>query len=131
MDSTRRTAFITGALFIITFITAIPAALILYTDVLDNVSGYMAGDGEDMAVPLGALLEMILIIANIGTAPWLFPIPGGSTKRSLSAMSRPHRRTHLHRHRHREPPCGPDVAARRRGCCRLVDGGRRVARRDP
>ena len=43
MDSTRRTAFITGALFIITFVTAIPAALILYTDVLDNVSEYMGG----------------------------------------------------------------------------------------
>lgn len=74
MDSTRRTAFITGLLFIITFITAIPAALILYTDVLDNVSEYIGGGGEDMAVPLGALLEMILIIANIGTALWLFPI---------------------------------------------------------
>ena len=62
MDSTRRTAFITGLLFIITFITAIPAALVLYTDVLDNVSEYIGGGGEDMAVPLGALLEMILII---------------------------------------------------------------------
>jgi hypothetical protein len=37
VDPTRRAAFIVGLLFIITFITAIPAALILYTDVLDNV----------------------------------------------------------------------------------------------
>ena len=27
MDSSRRTAFITGALFLITFVTSIPAAL--------------------------------------------------------------------------------------------------------
>jgi hypothetical protein len=74
VDSTRRTAFITGLLFIITFITSIPAALILYTDVLDNVSEYIGGGGKDMAVPLGALLEMLLIISNIGTALWLFPI---------------------------------------------------------
>jgi Domain of unknown function (DUF4386) len=74
VDSTRRTAFITGLLFIITFVTAIPAALILYADVLDDVSEYIGAGGDDMAVPLGALLEMILIIANIGTALWLFPI---------------------------------------------------------
>ena len=131
MDSTRRTAFITGLLFVITFVTAIPAALILYADVLDDVSEYIGGGGEDMAVPLGALLEMILIIANIGTALWLFPI----LKRQHEARARlcrgPHRRMHLHRHRHRESPCGRDLAAGRRGSCRLVDGGRRVARRDP
>jgi hypothetical protein len=74
VDSTRRAAFITGLLFIITFVTAIPAALILYADVLDDVSEYIGAGGDDMAVPLGALLEMILIIANIGTALWLFPI---------------------------------------------------------
>jgi hypothetical protein len=74
VDATRRTAFIAGLLFIITFITSIPAALILYSDVLDNVSTYIGGSGKDMAVPLGALLEMLLIIANIGTALWLFPI---------------------------------------------------------
>jgi Domain of unknown function (DUF4386) len=74
VDSARRTAFITGLLFIITFITSIPAALILYTDVLDNVSKYIGASGNDTAVPLGAFLEMLLIIANIGTALWLFPI---------------------------------------------------------
>jgi hypothetical protein len=74
LDSTRRTAFIVGLLFIITFITSIPAALNFYSDVLENVSKYIGHGGKDMAVPLGALLEMILTIANIGTALWLFPI---------------------------------------------------------
>ena len=34
MDSTRRTSFVTGVLFLITFVTSIPAALLLYTPVL-------------------------------------------------------------------------------------------------
>ena len=36
MDSSRRTAFLTGALFLTTFVTSIPAALYLYTPVLDH-----------------------------------------------------------------------------------------------
>jgi hypothetical protein len=73
MDSTRRTAFITGVLFIITFVTSIPAALVLYTPVLDDAS-YVVGGGADTGVALGALLEVLLIIANVGTAVALFPI---------------------------------------------------------
>jgi hypothetical protein len=73
MDRTRRTAFVTGALFIITFLTSIPAALVLYTPVLDDAS-YIVGAGADAGVALGALLEVLLIIANVGTAVVLFPI---------------------------------------------------------
>jgi hypothetical protein len=69
----RRTAFVAGLLFIITFVTSIPAALVLYTPVLDHAN-YILGAGADNRVALGALLEMILIIANIGTAVVLFPI---------------------------------------------------------
>jgi len=35
---------------------------------------YIAGAGADMSVSLGAFLELLLIIANIGTAVVLFPI---------------------------------------------------------
>ncbi len=35
---------------------------------------YIVGAGADMPVSLGAFLELILIIANIGTAVALFPI---------------------------------------------------------
>ena len=73
MDSTRKIAFVAGALFLITFIASIPAALFLYSPVLDHVN-YIVGAGADHRIALGALLEMILIVANIGTAVVLFPI---------------------------------------------------------
>jgi hypothetical protein len=69
----RSTAFVVGLLFIITFVTSIPAALVLYTPVL-NHTDYILGAGADNRIALGALLEMILIVANIGSAVVLFPI---------------------------------------------------------
>jgi hypothetical protein len=69
----QRIARITGWLFIVTFVTSIPAALFLYTPVLDNTR-YIVGGGADTRVFWGALLEMILIVANIGSAVALFPI---------------------------------------------------------
>jgi hypothetical protein len=65
-------AFVAGVLFVITFITAI-GAVILYDPVLHD-PGYVAGGGDDTRVFLGASLELLLIIANIGTALALFPI---------------------------------------------------------
>jgi len=69
----RRTAFVVGLLFIITFVVSIPAALVLYTPVLDHTD-YILGAGADNHIAFGAFLEMILIVANIGTAVVLFPI---------------------------------------------------------
>jgi hypothetical protein len=69
----QKIARITGWLFIVTFIASIPPALMLYTSVLDHPK-YIVGAGADNRIALGALLEMILIIANIGTAVVLFPI---------------------------------------------------------
>jgi hypothetical protein len=60
-------------LFLITFVTSIPA-LYLFQPVLDNPAGYIAGAGADNRIFLGAFLELLLIIANIGTAVVLFPI---------------------------------------------------------
>jgi len=37
-------------------------------------TNYIVGAGADTRVALGALLEVLLIIANIGTAVVLFPI---------------------------------------------------------
>lgn len=73
MDSTRKIAFVAGALFVITFLTSIPAALFFYSPVL-NHANYIVGAGADHRIAFGALLEMILIVANIGTAVVLFPI---------------------------------------------------------
>jgi hypothetical protein len=59
-------------LFIITFITSIPAVL-LYRPLLKH-HDYILGAGADKRVLLGVLLEILLIIANIGTAVVLFPV---------------------------------------------------------
>jgi hypothetical protein len=64
---------VAGVLFIITFVVSIPAALFLYTPILDHAR-YIVGGGSDNRIALGAFLEMILIVANIGTAVVLFPI---------------------------------------------------------
>ncbi len=72
VDFERKSALVTGVLFLITFITSIPAA-VLYGPVL-NDPRYILGAGADMRVFWGALLEVILAIANIGTAVTLFPI---------------------------------------------------------
>jgi hypothetical protein len=73
-NSTRWSARVTGILFIITFITSIPAQLVLYHSLLSDPAKYIVGGGADPVVSLGALLEVILVIANIGTAVVLFPI---------------------------------------------------------
>lgn len=73
MDPTRKTARITGVFFIITFITSIPAVFYLYEPVLKHAD-YIVGAGADTRVAWGAFLEVLLVIANIGTAVTLFPI---------------------------------------------------------
>jgi hypothetical protein len=64
-----------GWLFVITFVTSIPAYFILYAPVRDN-PGLITGTGADptASVALGAVLELFLIIANVGTAVVVYPI---------------------------------------------------------
>jgi len=73
MDPMRKTAYVVGWLFVITYITSIAAKFSLYPPFLDNAD-YIVGGGEDTRVLWGAFLEMILIIANIGTAVALYPV---------------------------------------------------------
>jgi hypothetical protein len=68
----RRLAFLAGALFILTFVTSIPA-FFLYDPVL-NDPGYIVGSGADTRVLVGAFLELLLIVANVGTALALFGV---------------------------------------------------------
>ena len=70
-DQTKARVF--GVLFIVTFLTSIPAAL-LYLPVLEDPAGYIAGDGKDVQIYFAAFLEFLLIIANVGTAVVLYPI---------------------------------------------------------
>lgn len=66
---TRKIATLTGWLMVITFATSIPAYFFFYAPVL-NSPDLIAGGGVDptTSVALGAVLELILIIANVGTA---------------------------------------------------------------
>jgi hypothetical protein len=72
MDSVRKSALVTGVLFLITFITSIPA-LGLYGPVL-NDAHYIVSGGADGRIFAGAFLEVLLAISGIGTAVTLFPI---------------------------------------------------------
>ena len=62
-----------GVLYLITFVTSIPA-LLLYEPALRHPVAFVAGSGNVNKIYLGALLELLLIIANIGTAVVIVPI---------------------------------------------------------
>src|SRR4051795_3183258 len=71
LDQKRARAF--GVLYLVTFATSIPA-LALYETVLQHPVSYIAGAGHDTQILFAALLELLLIIANLGTAVVIFPI---------------------------------------------------------
>src|SRR5881628_3557157 len=73
--SERKTARLFGLLFILTFVTSIAGAL-LYGSALDDPTA-----GSDTQIRLGALLEIGLIITNIGTALVIYPIVKRTTPR--------------------------------------------------
>lgn len=71
-DPPGNTAKLAGIFFVLTFVTSIPA-LFLYAPVLDHAD-YVLGAGSDTRVQFGAFLEVLVAIANIGTAVILFPV---------------------------------------------------------
>jgi hypothetical protein len=73
VSSDQRAARIFGVLFLITFVTSI-SAVALFQSVLDDPAAYIAGGGKDNQIYLGAFLEFLLILANVGTAVVLYPI---------------------------------------------------------
>lgn len=70
MSSVRKTAFAAGVLYLLTFVS-IPT-LALYGPVHD--SRYILGPGPDSGVFAGAVLEIVVALAGIGTAVTLFPV---------------------------------------------------------
>jgi hypothetical protein len=70
--SDRKTARLVGWLFLGTFIFSIPGYL-LYGPLLDHPT-YVLGTGHDTQITLGALLEILTVICNIGTALALYPV---------------------------------------------------------
>ncbi|KOU16643.1 hypothetical protein ADK52_33160 [Streptomyces sp. WM6372] len=72
MGSNRKTALVTGVLFLVTEVAAI-GGLALYGPVLHD-AGYVLGPGADARVFLGALSEFVLALAVIGTGVALYPV---------------------------------------------------------
>src|SRR5919106_2913899 len=66
---TRKIATLTGWFMVVTFVTSIPAYFFLYAPVRNNPD-LITGAGADptASVALCAVLELILIIAQVGTA---------------------------------------------------------------
>jgi len=71
LDQKRARVF--GVLYLVTFVTSVPA-LLLYEPALRHPAAFIAGSGNVNRIYLGALLELLLIIANLGTAVVIFPI---------------------------------------------------------
>jgi hypothetical protein len=68
----RRTARIAGLLYLLTFVS-IPT-LALYKPVKDHVGTFLLGAGSDTGLMVGALSEVVVGLAGIGTAVVLFPV---------------------------------------------------------
>jgi hypothetical protein len=73
MDPLRRTAFLAGALYLITFASSIPARFFFLDPVLSDPN-YVVGPGADTRVLVGGLLDMVNALACIATAVVLFKV---------------------------------------------------------
>lgn len=71
-DRMQRLERLTGLLFLITFATSIPPVVYFYADALGHPDFILQG-GFDRRLAIGACLELLLIMANIGTALTLYP----------------------------------------------------------
>jgi hypothetical protein len=78
--SDRKTARLVGWLFLATFLFSIPGYL-LYGPLLDHPK-YILGAGHDTQISVGALLEILTAICNIGTAIALYPVARRYTHRA-------------------------------------------------
>lgn len=72
MDHARRVALVAGVLYVVTFIGSIAAATLLPG--LLSGANYITGPGADAPIGLAAVLEMVNVLACIGTAVAVFTI---------------------------------------------------------
>ena len=66
-------ARMTGVLFLITYAGSIPAFFWFYAPALTDQS-FILGQGFDRGVTVGAILELLVVFANVGTALTLYPL---------------------------------------------------------
>lgn len=69
---TRALAAVAGALYLVTFVSSIPAALLLGPVLTDP--GYIVGAGVDGQIALANVLDLVNALACIGTAVAVFPV---------------------------------------------------------
>jgi hypothetical protein len=72
-EQSQRLARLTGLLFIVTFVTSIPPVLWFYAPALSD-PGFVSAGGYSTGISWGALFELALILANIGSALTLYPV---------------------------------------------------------
>jgi Domain of unknown function (DUF4386) len=72
MTGIRKTALVAGLLYLITFVSSIPA-LFLLSPVLHHAD-YIISGGADTRVVWGCLLDLVNALSAIGTAVALFPV---------------------------------------------------------
>jgi hypothetical protein len=72
MDHARRVALVAGILYVLTFIGSIAAATLLPG--LLSGANYITGPGADAPIGLAAVLEMVNVLACIGTAVAVFTV---------------------------------------------------------
>jgi hypothetical protein len=72
MSSTRKTAFVGGIFYLITFLSSIPAYF-LQEPLLTNPD-YIVGRGADAQVIAGSFLDLVTAFAGIGTAVALYSV---------------------------------------------------------
>jgi hypothetical protein len=72
MSSFRKTALAGGLLYLLTFISSIPAAILVGPAI--NDPSYVTGAGADQQVALGLALELVNVISCIGCAIALFSV---------------------------------------------------------
>jgi hypothetical protein len=71
-DPTRRTALVAGVLYLLTFASSIPAALLLGSTLTDP--NYIMGAGADGQIRLAALFDIVNGLTAIGTAVALYSV---------------------------------------------------------
>ncbi|MCV2394268.1 DUF4386 domain-containing protein [Actinotalea sp. M2MS4P-6] len=72
MSPSRRTAALAGALYFVTHVTSV-AAVALYGPMRSD-PGWVLGDASATPVVLGAMLDVMLALAVVGTAVALYPL---------------------------------------------------------
>ena len=81
MTEARRLALIAGVMYLLTFVTSIPA-LPLLEPVTDH-RDYVLGAGSDTRIIFGGVLEVLVAFTGVGTALALYPI----TRRVSQALA--------------------------------------------